>query len=329
MINRIAAMLAMGAGTGAFPAPASAESPAFAVERRDGALAITRNGRPVADYVFRDARIPRPYFARLHAPDGTPVTRSHPPVPGTDPMDHDTIHPGLWLAFGDLNGVDFWRNRGRIEHVRFAAEPAADSGRLSFAAEERYLAPGGKKEVCRGTSAFRFVEGASFQPPLPGTVLFLRVELRPQGEPLTFGPQHEMGLGVRVATPLLAKGGGGSIVGSHGGRNEAGNWGRAGTWWDYAGAVGGRHAGILLLADAGNPRPVWAHARDYGFLALNPTGPPAKPIDSEPSVPFTVPPDETLSMKFAVLMHAQPASEPWDAAAAARAAAAALAAWTP
>ncbi len=323
-----APLLAAAAAAWPAPSPASAEALAYAVERRDGSLAITRDGRPVVDYVFRDPKIPRPYFARLHAPDGTPVTRSQPPVKGTDPTDHDTLHPGLWLAFGDLNGVDFWRNRGRIEHVRFAAGPAADARQLSFAVEERYLAPGGE-EVCRGTSAYGLVAGSSLQPPLPGTLLLIRAVLRAQGEPLTFGPQHETGLGVRVATPLIVKGGSGSIVGSHGGRNEAGNWGRAGTWWDYAGTAGGRRAGILMLADAGNPRPVWAHARDYGFLAMNPTGPPAKPVDSEPSVPFTVPRDGTLAMTFAVLLHAQPAAEPWNAAAAARAVAAALAAWTP
>ena len=28
--------------------------------------------------------------------------------------DHPTMHPGLWLAFGDINGADFWRNKGRV-----------------------------------------------------------------------------------------------------------------------------------------------------------------------------------------------------------------------
>ena len=24
------------------------------------------------------------------------------------------MHPGLWLAFGDLNGIDFWRNKAPV-----------------------------------------------------------------------------------------------------------------------------------------------------------------------------------------------------------------------
>ena len=37
-------------------------------------------------------------------------------------------------------------------------------------------------------------------------------------------------------------------LGSHGGENEVGNWGRAGEWWHYGGTVNGRHAGTLAVA---------------------------------------------------------------------------------
>jgi len=47
----------------------------------------------------------------------------HPPRAGKDSTDHDRMHPGIWLGFGDVSGVDFWRNRGRMEHVRFAEPP--------------------------------------------------------------------------------------------------------------------------------------------------------------------------------------------------------------
>jgi hypothetical protein len=130
----------------------------FEVSTKDDRLLITDAGQPVATYVFRDATIPRPYFANLHAPDGTQVTRNSPPLKGMDATDHDTMHPGLWPAFGDLNGVDFWRNKGRIEHRRFTAEPRIESGCLSFAVGETYLAPDGI-EVCRGMNEFRLVAG--------------------------------------------------------------------------------------------------------------------------------------------------------------------------
>ena len=299
------------------------DGPGFRVEPRADSLADSWQGRAVGDYVFRDARIPRPHFARLHAPDGTQVTRNFPPVKGQDATDHDTMHPGLALAFGDLNGVDFWRNKGRIGHVRFVRGPRVEGGRLSFAVEEKYLAPDGT-EVCRGTNEFCFVAGETLQPALPGTLLMWSTTLRRADGPLTFGPQHEMGLSFRIATPFVVKGGTGSIVSSHGGKNEAGNWGRIGTWWDYSGTMNGRHAGVLVCAATDNSRPVWSHARDYGFLTMNPTGPPPG-VKDVPSLPFTVPAGETLRLKFGVLLHASP--EFMDPAKAAPVVSAELKAW--
>ena len=304
-------------------AAASSFAGDFAFFKDENRVLLTQAGRPVAEYVFRDAKIPRPYFAKLHAPDGTQVSRNFPPVKGVDPRDHDTLHPGLWLAFGDLNGVDFWRNKGRIEHGRFVREPRVEYGRLTFAVEEKYAALDGR-EICRGVNEFALVAGETMKPAQPGTLLLWSTTLRRAEGPMVFGPQHEMGLGFRIATPLLVKGGSGKILGSHGGENEAGNWGRAGAWWDYAGTLGGKHAGILALAAADNARPVWAHARDYGFLAMNPTGPPPDAKDV-PSVPLTIPAGEPLRMKFGILLHSSAA--PLDAAKAAEAMQAELQAW--
>jgi hypothetical protein len=313
----------------AWPAAAGPPGTAeFAIRPADGRLTVTCDGRPVGAYVFGDPRIPRPYWTALHAPDGTQVTREHPPVAGRDPVDHDTMHPGLWLAFGDLNGVDFWRNKGRIEHVRFVADPRTEAGRASFAVEDRYLSPSGE-EVCRGVSEFCVVAGDTLGPRVPGTAILMATTLRSEHAPLVFGPQHEMGLGIRVATPLRVKGGSGGITASHGGSDEAGTWGRVGTWWDYSGTIGGTRAGILLAAAGDNPRPVWAHARDYGFLAMNPTGPPRRPVDGEPSEPFTVAKGDALRLTFAVLLHAQPAADAWSPETAGRAVAATLESWTP
>src|SRR5688500_9855688 len=55
---------------------------------------------------FGDATVKRPFFYRVHAPNGIQVTRTYPPVMGKDATDHADMHPGTWLAFGDLNGSD-------------------------------------------------------------------------------------------------------------------------------------------------------------------------------------------------------------------------------
>ncbi len=87
--------------------PAAAEE--FRLEQREDRLVITWGPEPVAEYVFRDEKILRPYFANVHAPGGIPVTRTHPPDPDKDATDHADMHPGIWIGFGDVSGNDFWR----------------------------------------------------------------------------------------------------------------------------------------------------------------------------------------------------------------------------
>jgi hypothetical protein len=118
-------LLLLLAGLNLLPAASSLAADAlppasgWAFEDLGGGLTLQLDGQPVAEFVYRDANILRPFFANVRAPGGVGVTRHHPPIAGTDATDHDTMHPGVWLAFGDINGQDFCRNKARIEHVRF------------------------------------------------------------------------------------------------------------------------------------------------------------------------------------------------------------------
>jgi len=180
----------------------------WAFEDRAGALALQLDGQQVGEFVYRDAKVLRPFFANVRAPGGVAVTRHHPPIAGTDATDHDTMHPGVWLAFGDLNGQDFWRNQGRIEHLRFAEPPRVENGRLTFATENRLLTTNGQP-VCTQVSRFTLVARPA------GFLLVWDAAFSADFGDVCFGDQEEMGLGVRVATPLTEKNGG--LITSSGG----------------------------------------------------------------------------------------------------------------
>lgn len=239
-------------------------APTFTVAAKPDRLAISLVGRPIVEYVYRDPRILRPYFAQLGTPGGIQVTRRNPPEPGVDAPDHDTMHPGLWLAFGDLGGADFWRNKGRVEHVRFLVEPEVKEGRLRFATESRLVAPE-DREICRLTSRF------TLAPCSAGWLLAWDARFHAQERDFTFGDQEEMGFGVRVATPLTEKNGG-RILNSSGARGAAKTWGQPARWCDYSGRRDGRSVGITLATDPGNFRESWWHNRDYGLCVANPFG---------------------------------------------------------
>jgi hypothetical protein len=286
---------------------ATGASGQFRTTKRDDGYDIFLGEQQIAEYRFQDPNIPRPYFSNLHAADGTRLTRTHPPDPSKDATDHRDMHPGLWLAFGDLNGVDFWRNKGRIQHLQFLAEPAKEAKSLSFRVEESYQRSDGS-EVCRGTNLFHFqsIEGRD------SDAIWLRwtTKLTAKDEPLVFGGQHEMGLGFRMDSPLCVKNGSGRILGSHRGINERKNWGREAESWVYSGTVNNRRAGIRVVIPKRNERKFWAHARDYGFLAVNPTGKPESPDDDNlPSKPFTIPKNQSITFSFELWLYSNPLSK--------------------
>lgn len=280
--------------------PAATATPGFGFEVQADRIAITHAGTTVAAYVFRDQRILRPYFANLRALDGTQVTRSHPPVEGVDATDHDTMHPGLWLAFGDLNGEDFWRNKARMDHVRFASLPAAQGGELRFATECRLH---GAQGQMLGRLTNRFTLTAQ-----PGAWrLVWDAAFTPETAALVFGDQEEMGLGVRVATALTEKNGG-VIVASGGLRTAKSTWGQPADWCDYSGHADGHPAGVALLADPANFRPSWWHNRDYGLMVANPFGRAAMKQGAKSAV--TVRPGEVLRLRFGAVIHSGTGFDP-------------------
>ena len=93
--------------------------------RDDGkALQIYFGKNKLASYIYQHDQVKRPFFAHVKSPSGTQVTRNFPPEKG-DRQDHADMHPGIWLAFGDLDGEDFWRNKGRVVHKEFTQGPTS------------------------------------------------------------------------------------------------------------------------------------------------------------------------------------------------------------
>jgi hypothetical protein len=285
----------------------TAAEPALEVEQKTDRLIITRGEQPVMEYVFADHSILRPYFTQVRAPGGQQVTRQHPPRPGTDAVDHDTMHPGIWLAFGDISGADFWRNKGRVEHVRFTELPKVAAGVLSFAAENRYTS--GERTICSEVARHTLRE-------LAGGLLLTFDSQFSGDEAFAFGDQEEMGLGVRLATPLAVKGGSGTITNSDGRKNEREVWGRAAGWCDYSGNVDGRRTGLLVMSHPHNFRPCWLHVRDYGLLVANPFG--QKAFTKGPASRMEVKPGESLRLRFGVWVYSAAPDMPADHSSVAR-----------
>ncbi len=268
------------------------DSPAVSFAILENEIDIQVDGRSMARYVFQDAEIPRPYFAQVKAPNGIQVTRPHPPRAGQDSTDHATMHPGIWMAFGDLDGADFWRNQASIKHAGFLQAPRGGAGSGSFVEQKDYLREDGSL-VCQ--EAFRLELQV-----MGGGYLFLWKSTFHSEREFFFGDQEEMGLGIRVATPLSEQAGG-SLTDAEGRQGARAIWSNAARWCDYSGVVDGQSVGMTIFVHPDNFRPSWMHARNYGFVAANPFGRQAMHQGAASKV--VVRPGESLTLRYAVWIH--------------------------
>jgi|CXWL01.1.fsa_nt_gi hypothetical protein len=286
-------LLAILAGTSQYLAAddRTKEQPGFHVANGEGVLEIRLGEQSIATYFFRHDSVARPFFAHLRTPSGIQVTRNFPPIEGTDPTDHPAMHPGIWLAFANINGVNFWHNNdGKVLHDGFETKPQSGA-EVRFATRERYVNVNGK-DVCRSVTRYEITKEPS------GWMLLIDTSLQSEND-LVFTVKEEMGLGMRVATPISVKAGKGSILSASGGKDEQGTWGKHDRWWDYTCTIDERQVGMLLMSAPDNP-PIWSHSRDYGLLVANPF-----PVDRPENrgKQTTIKPGEAFRLRFAILVH--------------------------
>jgi len=266
----------------------------FSIQPQADRLLISLDGGQVAEFVFNDEKIWRPYFANLRLPGGLQVTRNHPPIEGIDAVDHDTMHPGIWLGLGDISGNDYWRNKARMKHLRFTSEPVAKDDQLVFATECQLLT-NADKPLCRLNNGFTLAERPA------GWLLVWEATFHADSSMIVLGDQEEMGFGARVATAITEKNGG-RILNASGLRTAKQTWGQPAAWCDYSGEIGEKSAGITLMASPSNFRPSWWHNRDYGVFVANPFGRAAMK-QGEPSS-TKIPQGSSLRLRFGALLHA-------------------------
>ena len=274
----------LAAGAEAHFEPAEAAAPGdgqgVQVAERDGELELRVDGDLVTRYRFAGEGLARPYFWPLHGPGGLPVTRAYPMLPDApgEARDHPH-HRSLWVAYGELEGVDAWsegRGHGFTVHSGF---DAVTSGPVfgGFRERTRWVdAQGGEllQEV-RELRLYRTPDDLR----LLDLDLHWRFERRdPRGRRYNLGLVHvgdtkEAGLvAVRVASSLDAQADG-TIENAWGGLGEAETWGRRAPWCDYSGPVQGQVVGIAAFDHPANLHfPCYWHVRNYGLMGSNPFG---------------------------------------------------------
>lgn len=254
-----------------------------------------------ADAVFTSfhfgPQFDRPFLHPLRTSDGITVSRGFPleKIEG-ESTDH-TWHRGIWWSHGDINGVDFWREKpGQTGRMAVRGKPAVKDGTITADVELR-----SPKGEALGTirEQFRFsTVGGNRLIDIGITISADR------GQPLRIGDTEECCLGIRLRDEFRQDRGA-TLLNAEGLTKTENIWGKRSPWIDYSAAVNGRTAGVAVFDHPSNPRyPNWWHARGYAFAAANAFGEHDFMKDKTRDGSMTVPAGGKLEFQYRVVIHA-------------------------
>jgi hypothetical protein len=281
--------------TAIFGVLAAAALWAASFEQHEGKIAIKLDGKPFTEFHYSE-KWDKPFLHPMLSASGEVITRGWPvePLPG-DSNDH-TWHRGLWFAHGDVNGVDFWREKGRDQTGRLIpkAPPKFSGDRLTV--DLNLMAPDGKRH---GTirQAFRFAS--------KGTTRWIDLEaslIADAGMPMKFGDTEEGTLGLRLTEDFRLDRG--AVMRNSEGLEGKPIWGKRARWTDYSVVRNGKKLGVTVMDHPGNPRhPTYWHARHYGLNSANPFGVRDFTGDKTQDGSLTVPAGSTVVFRYRVAVH--------------------------
>ena len=137
----------------------SASPGPLAIEALDGKFRVTVEGQLFAEVDYRTYA--KPIVYPIHGPGQIGMTRNYPMRDDVSGEAHDhPHHKSMWFAHGDINGVSFWDERGKIvndEVLNVDDDPQQPSVTLA-----NKLLDGDGNLVCRETVkiTFRVLPGA-------------------------------------------------------------------------------------------------------------------------------------------------------------------------
>ncbi len=269
-------------------------------------ISIEINGEPFSDF-YLGSTYAKPFLAPLRSASGLIVTRRFPmeQVAG-ETRDHPH-HKGLWIGYGDVNGINFWEVEAQS---KTSGTNPADKGKIRLVKIDE-LKSGKKSGSLKATFAWLSPNETEVLEEQRTMIFYADKKLRRLDVDASFlakttarfADTKEGFFAIRVADSISGKKGG-ILTNSEGAHTEKDVWGKHADWVDYIGSVEGQKLGILILDNPHNLNhpPRW-HARDYGLFAVNPFG--VKDFDpgSTAQGGYRLPAGQSLRFRYRVIIH--------------------------
>jgi hypothetical protein len=258
---------------------------------------ILVDGKLFTSYIYPD-NIKKPVLWPVMSPAGNMLTRSYPMInKAGDRTDHPH-HVGIWLNYGDVNGLDFWNNSeaiapersGRYGTIYHKSVEKAESGLgkatllttsvwkspdNTIMLEEQtgfdIIAIENMRIIDRTTTLKAVIDEVKFTDNKEG-MFAIRVarELElPSEKPTKLMDSHGVITKVDKMDNTLVKGNYRSAEGIEGGKV----WGTRCPWMKLYSEIKGEQVAIVIIDHPSNVGyPTYWHARDYGLFAANTLG---------------------------------------------------------
>ncbi len=238
----------------------------------------------------------KPVLYPVLTASGTEITRGFPLKPRLGEQTDHIHQVGIWLNYGNVNGLDFWGNGsrgvkepggGEIKH-RKIERIQSSNGEGVIVTSSDWLTPDGQILIEEKTE-YRFIG-------LGTTRIIDRItRLTAKDTTVSFKDTKEGMFGIRVARQLelpskagvilidssgnpssvkdtLNNGVTGNYLSSEGIQGES-VWGTRARWMYLYGTINGEEISVAVCDHPKNPGyPTYWHARGYGLFSANPLG---------------------------------------------------------
>ena len=255
---------------------------------------------------------------------GKEITRGYPISPKPFERTDHPHHVGLWLNFGDVNGLDFWNNSFAVKpenkdlygSIKFKeiVETNPKKGTLITASD---WVNNSNEVLLSEKSTFVFSEKNGVR------TIDRTTELTAQKQ-VTFTENKEGMLGLRMdrafeepadkpgrfldadgnvtEVPVLNNEGVNGVYRNAEGISGGDVWGKRSSWVALRAEKEGEVITVVIFDHPENPNyPAWSHARGYGLFASNNFGGRAVDKNSDP-VKLELQPGEKLVLKHKVVI---------------------------
>ncbi len=221
----------------------------------------------------------KPILYPLITAHGKVITRGFPIEPRQGEKEDHPHQVGLWLNYGDVNGLDFWNNSnavpadrkseyGTIHHTSInQIESGNETGELEVTkewvnADGEVLIIENTTYIFRGDGNRRSIDRIT--------------RLQSSGDDISLKDNKEGMIGIRMARELEHPDEHEQATGmyrSSEGREGHDAWGTRAKWMSLSGEIDGDSVSVVILDHPENVGyPTYWHARGYGLFAANPLG---------------------------------------------------------